>query len=53
MYTSFGYNRRNAPRHWKFYSECDKLCANFIRDARLNPEMNHHLTKDINYMCCT
>ena len=56
MYTSFGYNHRNAARHWKSYSECDKLkfCANFIRDARLNPELNHHPMEDINYnMCCT
>jgi hypothetical protein len=37
MYTSFDYSRFNSARHWKTYSDFEKLCASFIRDARMNP----------------
>ena len=39
VYTNVGYNSFYAEWHWKKYSACDELCANFIRDARLCPEL--------------
>ena len=48
--TSFGYNHLNSACHWKSYSDCEKLCASFIYDAKMNTDLNQHLTDDINYM---
>ena len=31
----------------KLYSDDDLLCANFVRDARMNPAMNRHLNSHI------
>ena len=52
-YTSFGYNQMYGSRHWNTYMEVDCLCANFIRDARLFPELNSHLEHDIQSMSST
>ena len=34
-------------KYRKLYTDDDLLCANFIRDARINPAMNRHLNSDI------
>ena len=52
VYTSLGYNHLNSACHWKSYTDCEKFCASFIHDAKMNPDLNQHLTDDINYMCC-
>ena len=46
-FTSFGYNHLYGCKHRKLYTEDVRLCANFIRDARMNPGMNRHLDSDI------
>ena len=35
VYTSFGYNSMYGQRHWKCYTDAEKLCSAFIRDVRL------------------
>ena len=50
-YTSQGYNLIYGSRHKKIYSDQDVLCANFIRDVRLAPDENSHLSEDIIYVC--
>ena len=50
-YTSQGYNLIYGSRHKKIYSDQDVLCANFIRDVRLAPDDNSHLSDDIMYVC--
>ena len=49
-YTSQGYNLIYGSHHrkLKIYSDQDVLCANFIRDVRLAPDENSHLSEDIN-----
>ena len=42
-FTTFGYNNLHGYKHHKLYTENDHLCANFIRDARMNPAMNKYL----------
>ena len=51
-FTSFGYNHLFGCKHHKLYTEDVRLCANFIRDARMNPAMNKHLDSD-NYCMST
>ena len=46
-FTSFGYNLLCGNKYRKLYSDDDLLCANFVRDARMNPAMNRHLNSDI------
>ena len=40
VYTSFGYNSMYGQRHWKCYTDAEKLCSAFIRDVRLFPLLN-------------
>ena len=40
VYTTLGYNSVFKSRHLKFYTEQDCLCAAFIRDVRLEPDVN-------------
>ena len=47
VFTSFGYNLLCGNKYRKLYSDDDLLCANFVRDARMNPAMNRHLNSDI------
>ena len=51
VFISVGYNNHCGHRHIKCYSEGDLMCADFVRDVRLAPELNSHLEEDINYMC--
>ena len=46
-YTSFGYNALYGYRHWKNYSDTDRLCATFIRDVCLWPSENRDLEQEI------
>ena len=52
-YTSQGYNLiyGSGSHHKKIYSDQDILCANFIRDVRLAPDENSHLSEDIIFVC--
>ena len=50
VYTSFGYNYQCGHLHWKYYSVQDALCAGFIRDVRLAPELNSQLLNDVLYI---
>ena len=50
-YTSIGYNSVFGSRHKKIYTDQDSLCANFIRDVRLAPDLNSHLSEEIFYIC--
>ena len=34
-------------KNWKKYSDSDELCANFIQDARMYPELNCEIYDDI------
>ena len=49
-YTFIGYNSIYGYKHLKTYSQCDRLCGSFIRDARNAPELNRHLEDDIYYI---
>ena len=51
--TSLGYNAVFGYRHEKIYRDQDVLCANFIRDARLAPELNSALNDEIVFICTT
>ena len=44
VYTNVGYNSFYADRHWKSYSDSEELCARFICDARMYPELNRLMT---------
>ena len=46
VYTNVGYSSFYIEQHWKKYSDCE-LCANFIRDARMYPELNHEIYDEI------
>ena len=50
-FTSSGYNALFGCRHKKVYLDQDRLCAAFICDVKLAPELNSHLLGDIVYMC--
>ena len=52
VYTNVGYNFLYAKRHWRSYSDSEELCARFICDARMYPELNHNISDDITLMCC-
>ena len=45
VYTTVGYNSTFKSCHLKLYTEQDHLCAAFIRDVRLAPDINNHLLK--------
>ena len=45
-YTSLGYN---FSRH-KIYTDQDILCANFVRDVRLAPDQNSHLSEELMFV---
>ena len=49
-YTFIGYNSIYGYKHLKAYSQCDRLCGSFIRDALNAPELNRHLEDDIYYI---
>ena len=49
-YSFVGYNTKYGYKHLKTYSESERLCGSFIRDARSAPELNCHLDDDICYM---
>ena len=49
-YSFVGYNTKYGYKHLKTYSESERLCGSFIRDARSAPELNCHLEDDICYM---
>ena len=51
VYTSVGYNCQYSARHWRSYSDAVELCAQFVRDAKMCPELNVTLSDEINYMC--
>ena len=51
VYTSSGYNSLYKNVHWKTYDDCAILCASFIRDAKLNYDLNCALDNEINFMC--
>ena len=51
VYTSSGYNSLYKNVHWKTYDDCAILCASFIRDAKLNYDLNCALDNEINIMC--
>ena len=38
-----------ADWHWKSYGDSKELCARFICDARMYPELNCELSDDITY----
>ena len=46
-FTSFCYNHLYGCKHHKLYTEDVHLCADFIRDAQMNPALNKHLDSDI------
>ena len=46
IYSSLGYNAIYGHRHKKVYSLQDSLCADFIRDVRVAPDLNSHLLND-------
>lgn len=48
---SLGYNTVYGSRHMKIYKDQDNLCANFIRDVRLAPELNASLNEDVLFVC--
>ena len=52
VYTNVGYNFLYAKQHWKSYSDSEELCAKFICDARIYPELNHNISDDITFICC-
>ena len=47
VYTSFGYNSVHGQRHWKCYTDAEKLCSAFIRDVRLFPSLNCPLDHEV------
>ena len=49
-YSFVGYNTKYGYKPLKTYSESERLCGSFIRDARSAPELNCHLDDDICYM---
>ena len=49
-YCFIGYNTKYGYEHLKTYSESDRLCGSFIRDARTAPELNCHLEDDMLYV---
>ena len=51
VYTTLGYNSTFKSRHQKLYTEQDRLCAAFIRDVRLAPDINNHLLNEVFYVC--
>ena len=51
VYTSSVYNSLYKNVHWKTYDDCAILCASFIRDAKLNYDLNCALDNEINFMC--
>ena len=51
VYTTLGYNSAFKSCHQKLYTEQDCLCAAFIRDVRLAPDVNNHLLDEIFYVC--
>ena len=50
-FTSCGYNALFGHRHNKVYTDQDMLCASFICDVKLAPELNSHLLGEVNHMC--
>ena len=46
IYSSLGYNAIYGYRH-KVYSHQDSLCADFIRDVRVAPDLKLYLLNDI------
>ena len=44
-YTSIGYNSVFGSHHKKIYTDQDSLCANFIQDVRLAPDLNSYLNQ--------
>ena len=50
VYSALGYNTAFKSRHQKFYTEQDCLCATFIRDVRLAPDVNYHLFDEVYFM---
>ena len=51
VYTTIGYNSAFKSRHLKLYTEQDCLCAAFIQDVRLAPDVNNHLLDEVFYVC--
>ena len=51
IYTTVGYNSAFKSRHLKLYTEQDCLCAAFIRDVGLVPDVNNHLLDEVFYVC--
>ena len=51
VYTGCGYNRWYGHQHLKSYADQDCLCASFIRDVRLFPELNIHINDEVLFMC--
>ena len=49
--TSLGYNNLYGYRHLKSYNEADRLCANFIREARLSPSPDNLIDNEVIFMC--
>ena len=49
VYTALGYNSTFKSRHQKLYTEQDCLCASFIHDVRLAPDVNYHLLDEVFY----
>ena len=53
VYTNVGYNFLYAKQYWRSYSDSEELCARFICDARMYPELNRNISDDITfYVLC-
>ena len=50
-FISSGYNALFGCRHKKVYTDQEKLCAAFIRDVKLAPELNSHFFGEVVHMC--
>ena len=47
MSIAIGYNSVFGSHHKNIYTDQDSLCANFIRDIRLAPDLNSHLSEEV------
>ena len=52
IYSSLGYNAIYSYHHKKVYSLQYSVCADFMCDVRVSPDLNLHLLDDI-YLICT
>ena len=52
VYTATGFNALYGHSFRKLYNDQDYMSATFVCLVKVNPALNTHISRELNYICC-